>query len=158
FDRELAQASQASAGSGDPLALLMIDVDRFKRVNDTHGHPAGDEVLKYVARVLKAAVARLGTVRPAIAARFGGEEFAVLLPGAAKEAAAKLAETIRIAVEMKPVATPRAEIPVTISVGLAVLPEHARTTSELIAAADSALYQAKESGRNRVCMPVAATV
>jgi diguanylate cyclase (GGDEF)-like protein len=106
---------------------------------------------------LKESVSRLSGGSPGLAARYGGEEFAVLLPGVQRQDGVWIAETLRAAVEIMPIRTPQSQINVTISVGAAVFPEHARTAEELLVVADSALYEAKESGRNRVVMasPVA---
>lgn len=158
FDREFAATLQAAAASGGSCCLLMLDIDRFKSVNDHHGHLVGDEVLRCVSRVLKESVTRLSGGSPGLAARYGGEEFAVLLPGVHRNDGAWIAETLRAAVEIMPIRTPQSQINVTISVGAAVFPEHARSPEELLVVADAALYEAKESGRNRVVMasPVAA--
>ncbi len=157
FDREFAATLQAAAATGGYCCLLMVDIDRFKSINDRHGHLVGDEVLRCVSRVLKESVSRLSGGSPGLAARYGGEEFAVLLPGVRRQDGAWIAETLRAAVEIMPIRTPQSQINVTISVGAAVFPEHARTAEELLVVADSALYEAKESGRNRVVMasPVA---
>jgi diguanylate cyclase (GGDEF)-like protein len=150
FDRELAAALQSASADGDVCALLMIDIDRFKAVNDRHGHLVGDDVLRAVSRVLKDTVGRLSSESPGIAARFGGEEFAVLLPGVAVDEATWVGESMRTAIELAPIETRDVEIRVTVSVGVALFPEHGTTAEELIAAADAALYQAKDAGRNRV--------
>ena len=123
------------------FAILMADVDHFKQYNDTFGHPAGDEVLKKVARLLQASVRELDCV-----ARYGGEEFCVMLPETSAEGAAILAERI-----CESVAT--TEFPgqkITLSLGVASLPDNGDTPDAVIAAADEALYQAKREGRNRV--------
>jgi diguanylate cyclase (GGDEF)-like protein len=150
FDNELSVALRSAVAQGGQCALLMVDIDRFKGVNDRFGHLAGDEVLRSVSRVLKEAVARLSTRTSGLAARFGGEEFAVLLPGVSVHDAAGVAETIRSSVELLPIQSQQGQINVTVSIGLAVVPDHARAPEELIAAADAALYQAKDSGRNQV--------
>jgi diguanylate cyclase (GGDEF)-like protein len=160
FDREFATSLQSAAAAGSSCALLMVDIDRFKTINDRFGHLVGDEVLRCVSRVLKESVTRLTTGTPGMAARFGGEEFAVLLPGVQRQEASWIAETLRAAVEVLPIhTTQQSPINVTISVGAAVFPEHGRSAEELLATADAALYEAKESGRNRVvtATPVAAS-
>jgi diguanylate cyclase (GGDEF)-like protein len=149
FDTELAAALR-SASAGGQCALLMVDIDRFKGVNDRYGHLVGDEVLRSVSRVLKESVSRLSARTSGIAARFGGEEFAVLLPGIPAGDATWVAETIRSSVEVLPIHSPQGQINVTVSIGLAAAPDHARTPEDLIAAADAALYHAKGSGRNQV--------
>jgi diguanylate cyclase (GGDEF)-like protein len=150
FDRALADEIELSARSGVPCSLLLLDLDRFKSVNDTHGHPAGDAVLRTVAQILKEQVAALRTGDRALIARYGGEEIAVLLPGAGETLATRIGESMRLAVEAARIAIPEATVRVTTSIGMATFPEHANDASELIAAADAALYRAKEAGRNRL--------
>jgi diguanylate cyclase (GGDEF)-like protein len=152
FDREFAATLQAASASGGTCCLLMVDIDRFKSINDRNGHLIGDEVLRCVSRVLKESVSRLSGGSPGLAARYGGEEFAVLLPGVHRNDGAWIAETLRAAVEIMPIRTPQSQINVTISVGAAVFPEHARSAEELLLVADAALYEAKETGRNRIVM------
>ena len=129
---------------GHPLALLMLDLDHFKQVNDRHGHAAGDDVLREVARRVRDTVRKVD-----LPARFGGEEFAVLLPETSLETAREAAERIRVALADAPIQTRRGALPVTISGGVAVLRE-GDDLAGLLAAADAALYRAKSSGRNRV--------
>lgn len=127
-----------------PLSLLMLDVDRFKTYNDTHGHLAGDEVLRGLAELLRFEVRESDAV-----ARYGGEEFAILLPATDLDGATELAERIRAAVEARdwPLT------PVTASLGVAAAPPGLICEpADLIARADAALYQAKRSGRNRVAV------
>jgi diguanylate cyclase (GGDEF)-like protein len=128
------------------LGLLLLDVDHFKRVNDTHGHTGGDRVLCEVARRLTA------IVRPGdVVARYGGEEFAVLLPHTGEEDVADIGERIRRGIAAPPMAVDLDTlVTVTVSIGGALLPGHAETPAELTLAADRALYAAKEAGRNRV--------
>ncbi|MBT2370939.1 sensor domain-containing diguanylate cyclase [Pseudomonas fluorescens] len=131
--------------SGDPLALLMIDVDHFKAFNDRHGHQAGDEALRSVAQVIDSTIRR-----PAdLAARYGGEEFAVILPHTDGHGAGRIAEHIRSAVEhLPPVAGDTS--PITVSIGFAIWDKNNRgSLEELLLSADRALYEAKHSGRNR---------
>ena len=124
------------------FALLMIDIDHFKRYNDSHGHPAGDEVLRLVGVALRDAL------RPGdVAARFGGEEFAVLLPGIGGALALKVGERIRRDLER----TPWPHEPVTVSIGAAQA-THDEEPAHLVARADAALYRAKNEGRNRVVL------
>ena len=129
------------------LALLMIDLDHFKQYNDTFGHVAGDMVLKTVAGILSAKFREPGQ----LVSRFGGEEFAVLLPACSKEQTVKLAEELREDVADTPIILRRQETRVTISVGVATFPQDAQIRDELIQKADQALYRAKNSGRNCVC-------
>lgn len=131
---------------GQKLALLMIDVDDFKRINDTYGHPVGDEALRRIARLLKESVRNVD-----IACRYGGEEFAAILPSADRKAAHVVAERIRAAVEGTPFdLVPGRAIRLTVSVGAACCPANALTTRDLVSRADEALYQAKRDGKNRV--------
>ena len=132
-----------------PLAVLVIDLDHFKRVNDTHGHPAGDAVLSSFAHTL------VGSIRRAdLAARYGGEEFIVVMSNTDAADARRVAEKIRVAAEAMqvPIDAGRGSVAVTVSVGGAAYPEDTITAAQLLATADAALYDAKHAGRNRVCM------
>jgi len=129
------------------VAMLLIDVDHFKRVNDTHGHLAGDEVLKGLAAELRQQVRDSDIV-----GRFGGEEFTVLLPRADTAEALLIAERLRRSASMLSIFSGDARIGVTVSIGVAVLGQHGRDLFELLAAADLALYRAKDKGRNQVCL------
>ena len=133
---------------GTPLSLLMFDVDHFKKINDGFGHLAGDYVLSRLA------AAAQGTLRTEdLFARYGGEEFAVLCRGVPLSSASVLAERIRSLVQTTNFAFENREIPVTISVGVAAMPELVIDHSlELVGCADEALYEAKRSGRNRVVL------
>jgi two-component system cell cycle response regulator len=128
------------------LSLIMFDVDHFKKINDTHGHPAGDVVLKQLAQLV-ASTARAED----IVARVGGEEFAILMRSAHAEGAHNCAERIRGEVERMVVEVDGKRIPVTISIGIATLSNrNVADAASLVAAADAHLYEAKRSGRNRV--------
>jgi diguanylate cyclase (GGDEF)-like protein len=130
---------------GAPLSLLMLDVDLFKEVNDRHGHLAGDYVLATLSQIVRS------TIRTEdLFARYGGEEFAVLCRGTAIENALVLAERLRAKVETFLFEQHRQRIPVTISVGVASWFDQSDSATQLIAAADAALYKAKAGGRNRV--------
>jgi two-component system cell cycle response regulator len=146
FQRRRGLEEEQARQEGGAFALIMLDLDHFKRVNDEHGHAAGDEVLREAAR-------RLGVaVRDQTVGRIGGDEFAVLLPGATPAQARACAERLRAAIAAAPVPVGGAAISVTASVGVAVLAENG---GDLLAAADQALYRAKEAGRNRVDAAVA---
>jgi diguanylate cyclase (GGDEF)-like protein len=121
-------------------------VDKFKRVNDTYGHPVGDMVLRGLAAILKQDVVR----DTDMAARYGGEEFAVILEGTDTEGAAKLADRIRKDLEKAVFRTELGKLRVTISMGVSTYPDHAVSKEDLIERADIALYAAKEGGRNQV--------
>lgn len=144
FHRLLQQCLDGAHDRHRPFCLLVADLDHFKRVNDTYGHVAGDEVLTAVSNALVQAV-RQGDV----VCRMGGEEFAVLLPDTDMEQARLIAERIRAAVPAAPV--PGQE-PITISVGLASYPDDARDATTLVKAADDAAYAAKAAGRDRVAV------
>jgi two-component system, cell cycle response regulator len=139
---------ERSQRSGLPLSLLMLDVDHFKQFNDTFGHPAGDEVLRQLARVLN-------DTRRAndVVARYGGEEFAVILVDTAKFTAAKVAERVRerIAAHDFSDAAQRAGN-ISVSIGVATFPDDGADAEGLVRAADTALYAAKRAGRNRVVL------
>jgi diguanylate cyclase (GGDEF)-like protein len=138
--------------TGNSLAVLMIDLDHFKRINDTFGHDAGDLVLTHVASLLMAHIRGSD-----IACRYGGEEFVLVLPDTTLEGAHRRAEEIRAAVQALNLRhQDNALDPVTVSIGLALYPEHAAGPEALIRIADEALYEAKAGGRNRVVMGRAA--
>ena len=141
------QAQRRSARSQTPMAFLILDIDHFKRINDQWGHAAGDAVLKgFVERVASA----LRDVD--LLARLGGEEFAVLLENASEAQALQVAERIREAVGVSALNIDGQAIPVTVSIGAAVWRGASQTLDELMHQADLALYAAKQSGRNRVCL------
>jgi diguanylate cyclase (GGDEF)-like protein len=136
---------------GTPLAILMLDIDHFKALNDTHGHHAGDLALITFADTV------VGSVRRAdLAARYGGEEFVVLMPNTSTHEAFRVAEKIRLAVAATDVELPdRPPVRVTVSIGVAAYPEDTVSASELFTLADGALYQAKRTGRDRTCIAAA---
>jgi two-component system, cell cycle response regulator len=133
---------------GGPLALIFIDIDHFKKINDTHGHPAGDFVLAELSQLMA------GLLRTEdVLARFGGEEFTVLCRGSDLGGARIVAERLRRAVEERKLSFGGKDIPVTISLGIVAIPESGIADhNAFLAAADKALYEAKRSGRNRVCV------
>ena len=151
FELALGREVDRVARSGEPALLLALDIDHFKRVNDSHGHAAGDQVIRAVANAL------LDSVRPMdLVARVGGEEFAIILPNCASTFGMTVAERVRLRVERMPVAlgalVPGAqEITVTVSVGGAFAPQWVRSTPTLWQErADQQLYMAKGQGRNLV--------
>jgi diguanylate cyclase (GGDEF)-like protein len=127
------------------LSFLMLDIDHFKKINDVHGHLAGDYVLKEVARIIQQRIRR-----DEVLARYGGEEFAVILPETTLEGAHALADGLREKIEESRFVFQSETIRVTISVGAALLHDSDRTSLDLIKRADEKLYEAKRSGRNRV--------
>ncbi|MCC7350754.1 MAG: GGDEF domain-containing protein [Phycisphaerales bacterium] len=147
FDQFIARQFAASIRENKPLSLILLDVDKFKSINDKHGHPTGDQVLKFVGRLLKAAARQQD-----LAVRYGGEEMCIVLPATTRAQATTTAETIRRALAAKPVATATQSIPVTASFGVATLepPFVFKESAQLIKAADLAVYAAKHAGRNCV--------
>lgn len=143
-ESELSRASRAEAST----ALLLIDLDHFKQVNDRHGHLTGDRVLVAVADLLGDQLRDYDLI-----GRFGGEEFIVLLPQTDAAEASRVAERLRVRTAGLDISDEDRQIKVTVSVGVALRPTHGDDLRELIAAADVALYHAKATGRNRVCMP-----
>jgi diguanylate cyclase (GGDEF)-like protein len=149
LDVRLGAMVEAAQREGTPLSLVMFDVDHFKQVNDTHGHQAGDEVLRATARLLADGARRGDTV-----ARYGGEEFVMVLRGIDALGAAQLADTLRARIAALPVAIHDRTITITISAGAASLDEcQPQAADALLRAADARLYRAKQSGRNRVVGP-----
>ena len=137
---------ERSRRSEEPLAVVMIDLDRFKAVNDTYGHPTGDVVLFETARILTETAREIDMV-----GRYGGEEFIAILPNTSEEEGARFAERVRVAVEAHVYRDESTEIRMTCSSGVASFPTGAvETPEELLKNADEALYAAKEGGRNRV--------
>lgn len=140
-DREIVRARR----EGRPLAVLIADIDHFKRVNDAHGHLAGDVALHQAVQALH------GQLRPYDQlGRFGGEEFTVLLPGTGHAEALVVAERLRRAVAARPVLLDGVAVDLSVSIGAAVLDGTTRTVTDLLTVADHALYRAKRDGRNRV--------
>jgi len=147
FQQFLKDEITRSGRYNDPLALVIGDIDLFKKINDTYGHPFGDAVLKNVAKLLENSI-RTGVDT---AARYGGEEFALILVKTNEDQAKETVERIRETIEKTPLSSPSGgDVHVTMSFGIAVLGERAREPDDLIKKADKALYQAKKSGRNRV--------
>jgi diguanylate cyclase (GGDEF)-like protein/PAS domain S-box-containing protein len=141
LDREVSRARR----EGNPLSLVMLDIDNFKRINDTYGHQVGDEALRMLATTL------LADIRAEdVACRYGGEEFLILLPSMPLEKAIQRAEAWRTAIEKLSVAFGNFNLTFTVSLGVAAYPEHGKTPDDLTRCADQALYRAKNAGRNRV--------
>jgi diguanylate cyclase (GGDEF)-like protein len=148
WETEAAVEVERAHRTGTPLSVALIDIDHFKTVNDTHGHLAGDTVLRAVTDAIREHLRSYD-----LAGRFGGEEFVVLLPQARQVDAISIAERLRrhVAAMVIPIAEdkPAEQVRLTISVGVASLNEHTRELTDLMAAADAAMYIAKQSGRNR---------
>lgn len=149
FDLALERETDRVARSGEAALVLLLDIDHFKRVNDTYGHAAGDMVLQAVARTLQECVRPMDTV-----ARYGGEEFAIVLPNCPPAFAQAAAERVRRAVEARTVPLPQGTmLSVTLSAGGAFAPPWVRSSARLwTERADAQLYRAKAEGRNRTCI------
>ena len=143
LERELARAIRYQR----PLAVAILDADHFKSINDTYGHLAGDHILQTLARV-----ASETTRREELFARYGGEEFVLVMPEKSPEQAAQYAEKLRSLIETTAFEFEGQKIPVTVSIGVANLSNKIRSVSSFAQEADRALYEAKETGRNRVCI------
>ncbi|MBI5847795.1 MAG: GGDEF domain-containing protein [Nitrospirae bacterium] len=144
FQQKLTEELKRSERHQTPLSLLLTDIDFFKKVNDTYGHPAGDLVLKGVSKILQKEIRDIDT-----AARYGGEEFVVILPGTDSMGAKNIAERLRKAIMAETFSPDGSPLKVTMSIGIASVPADARTKEELIEKTDQALYHAKHHGRNQ---------
>ena len=151
FDAALDEEYSRAMRNETPLALIMLDVDHFKKYNDHYGHPQGDECLKKISQTLKTASTRPGD----LVARYGGEEFAILLPGTNLAGASAVAERVRLAIQamnIEHVENPGGVATISAGVTSTIPSRKYNSPPDLIQAADQALYEAKESGRNRVCV------
>lgn len=137
--------------TGEPTAMLMLDIDHFKQINDAHGHPAGDAVIRALATEATKMVRAIDTV-----GRFGGEEFAILLPLTGTPGAIDIAERLRASVAALAMTWQQEVISFTVSIGVAVATTSTADFDELVTMADTALYRAKNAGRNRVALCAAA--
>ncbi|HUL21814.1 MAG TPA: sensor domain-containing diguanylate cyclase [Thermodesulfobacteriota bacterium] len=148
FEERLEVEAQKSLHSNTPLSLVMVDIDFFKKVNDTFGHTEGDQVLCKVSSLLKTSVRKKDIV-----ARYGGEEFILILPEARLDETFVMAERIRRLVEETLFEVGKAQVNLTLSLGISNFPSHrVKSKEELMEMADQALYDAKRGGRNRVCI------
>jgi len=149
FDVALTSEIDRVARAGEPALVLMIDIDHFKHINDTHGHGAGDLVLKEVAQALRECIRPMDTL-----ARVGGEEFAMILPNCPPAFGQAVAERVRLKVQKRTVEiTPGEWIGATVSIGGAFAPQWVRSSAPLwLERADQQLYLAKQAGRNRACI------
>ena len=146
LEREISRATR----SATPVALLILDLDHFKKINDTYGHSAGDHVLRELGAIL-----RFRSRTEDVAARHGSEEFLLMLPGMDKIDAVQRAEGLRVAISEIQALDDGVELPkVTVSIGVAVFPDHGYTAHDLLRSADKALYKAKNAGRDRVVLAV----
>jgi diguanylate cyclase (GGDEF)-like protein len=146
FSMRFAEEFKRAKRYQHPLSLVMIDIDHFKKFNDTHGHPAGNQALQHLAKILVESSRETDIV-----ARYGGEEFALILPESTKRLGMEMASRLRANVEALPVALDGgSHHRITISLGLATFPRDAWTLEALLDGADKALYQSKKAGRNRL--------
>jgi diguanylate cyclase (GGDEF)-like protein len=145
FELRAGQELERGTSFGEPFAVVLIDLDDFKSVNDTHGHPTGDAVLVEAANRLVTHTRDVDLV-----ARYGGEEFVLLLPQTDGRGAARVAENVRAQLAATPIDTGAGPLRVTLSAGVASHPEDGASVPDLLAAADAALYRAKAAGKNRV--------
>lgn len=148
LDLQLERTVSMSFFSETPACVFMVDIDHFKRINDTHGHPAGDAVIQQMADRLVSTFPR----KADLVARYGGEEFCVLLSGANLELSQRLGHRLLEAVSREVFRYQEIDIPVTVSIGVAEL-QSGESATTWLERADRALYQAKEGGRNQVCIP-----
>ena len=143
LEKEIARAEHQSR----PLSLAILDIDHFKRINDQHGHLGGDVVLRQIAHLMRA---QLGAEE--LAGRIGGEEFAILFPDASADDVRRRCEALRTAVANAVIAIGDMQVHMTISIGIARMGKAQPDRAALMRAADAALYRAKDTGRNRICM------
>jgi diguanylate cyclase (GGDEF)-like protein len=142
FQEQLERETSRADRNGDPLSLILLDLDHLKKINDTHGHRAGDTALRHVARTMQSTVRNVD-----VCARYGGEEFVIILPQCGREDALKVAERLREAIAGSPLERIGQ---VTASIGVATYPGAAKSKEDLIEMADRAMYLSKAAGRNRV--------
>ncbi len=147
FQETLAKEVERSRRYGCPLSLLLMDIDHFKKFNDTYGHPVGDLVLKEISKCIRQSIRTND-----IPARYGGEEFVVIVPEAGGEGGMVIAERIRRTVEQHTIMSLDNQLHVTISLGCAVMQQAETTPQSLIDSADKALYFSKEHGRNKATL------
>lgn len=145
FERQLGREIERTARYDHPFCLLLLDIDDFKNVNDTFGHEVGDDAIKHVAKTLLEGIRGVD-----LAARIGGDEFAVVLTEADAARGFEVADRLRQAIKATEISTPRPGPIITVSFGIAEFLSGSQTTSELLACADAALYEAKHQGRDRV--------
>jgi two-component system, cell cycle response regulator len=147
MESHLATLAEQASGRGKPLAVMMLDIDYFKSINDNHGHDAGDDVLREFAMRVRKSIRGID-----LACRYGGEEFVIVMPETDLHVAGVVAERLRRSIAGEPFAIHKGtqRIEVTISIGLSVLEHKGEAVADVLKRADIALYRAKHDGRNRV--------
>ena len=147
FIQALDQEMERTRRTGQPTSLVMIDLDRFKGINDRFGHEVGNRVLRQVTKVMRQMVRKID-----VPCRYGGEEFALILPGTQLGLAVNVANRLREKIEQSPMVLEQEEIGFTVSMGADLfLPRHGDTVASFVERTDRLLYQAKREGRNRIC-------
>lgn len=144
FQEKLSQEFSRLERFSDPLSLMLVDIDHFKKINDTYGHPVGDVVLRRVGEIIRKTIRNID-----IAARYGGEEFAVILLGTDSKGALKMAERLRCAVSDEKFSGEKSDFRITISIGISTYSRDIERKEEMVERADKALYSAKRGGRNQ---------
>jgi diguanylate cyclase (GGDEF)-like protein len=147
FAQKLQEEKRRAARYSMPLSLIMVDIDWFKKLNDSYGHETGNFVLRQLSYIIKQCIRDVD-----IFVRYGGEEFAIILPQTPQNEALIIGERIRFQVEKEIFMTEKGRIKITVSVGLSSFPENGKSEEELVSIADQALYHAKGEGRNLVCV------
>jgi diguanylate cyclase (GGDEF)-like protein len=148
FQERLAEEIERFKRHKLPFALIMMDIDDFKRLNDTYGHVVGDDALVRTARAVRSSIRAID-----VAARYGGEEFTVILPQTSKQAGKTMAHRIGRAVARTPISTPKGDTAyLTMSLGVASFPDDAQTLEDLLRRSDEALYEAKRRGKNQAVL------
>jgi len=145
FDDKMEEEILVSARTKKPFSLAILDIDHFKKINDTYGHQIGDEILKYVAHILKSSIREFDFV-----ARYGGEEFAIIMPQTDKKTSLSILTNIRNIIKTYPPVIEEKTINITLSIGLSEFPTEALSKSQIIRVSDERLYQAKNEGRDRI--------
>jgi len=148
IDRRLRLECERAGRYASDLSVIMLDVDHFKQVNDTYGHPGGDEALRVISGVIRQSIRQTDT-----AGRYGGEEFIILVPGVSCHGTEILAERLRTSIQAAPIQVKKDQtITLTVSMGVSCFSADKNSSESLVNSADKALYQAKKTGRNRVCV------
>ncbi len=152
FERAMDSIAASKSNQGPLVTLCLVDADHFKQVNDRYGHQAGDDVLRFLGRLIREELGLVRVKDNLVAARYGGEELALLLPEMSTDAAVRLSESIRNRIQDSEIVSGGERIKVTVSIGISSMPGVAHNKDSLIKTADEALYRAKKNGRNRVCV------